>query len=174
MSAPLSFAAYGRHRGCSTQAVQKAYKAKRLVKSIVMQKGIPKIRSAAEADAEWTANTDTTRLPIQRAAAAPSAPAQDPPETPAAASWRERKEAAQAQLEEHKLAVMRGEYVLAAEVEHKIADEYTAIRTRLLGIPTTVRQQMPELSGQQIDKLDAMIRECLEELSAVAVAHVDA
>ncbi|QPC43997.1 hypothetical protein HW532_15645 [Kaustia mangrovi] len=67
---PLSIRAYARHRGVTQGAVQWAIREGRLSKSLqIDDKGRKKIRSAAEADAEWLENTQYRSTPERRAAA---------------------------------------------------------------------------------------------------------
>lgn len=54
---PLSFLAYAKRRGVSSEAVRKAHSDGRLRESVVMVNGKPKIRDPEVADREWDANT---------------------------------------------------------------------------------------------------------------------
>lgn len=56
-----SLRTYAKSRGISHEAVRQAIKAGRLVKSIVMVNGEPKIADEALADQEWAANTDQSK-----------------------------------------------------------------------------------------------------------------
>src|SRR5262245_32797629 len=134
---PMSLRGYGRHRGVSLAAVQRAIRDGRLTKAVVKVAGVTKIRSAAEADAEWAANTDGARVdPAKLAAAlAPS-----PLDTPDVNAARIRLLTVQAQLHEHELKVKEGTFVPAAEVEGAWADVVTAARTKLLGVAARYRQ----------------------------------
>jgi hypothetical protein len=61
---PFSLRAYARHRGCHLNAVQRAIASQRLDRCIVRVDGVPKITDFAEADTEWSANTDPVKVPL--------------------------------------------------------------------------------------------------------------
>jgi phage terminase Nu1 subunit (DNA packaging protein) len=164
-----SLVAYARHRkerglpGATYQAVQRAVKDGRLVRSVVRVRGRPKIRSFAAADKEWAENTDETRLPP----AEPDADTADDGDTevPALAVSRARKEAAAAQLAELELAKKREELVPAEEVEARWSAEVVAFRTAMLGIHVDCKQEMPELTLEQVARIEGIVRRRLEVLA---------
>jgi phage terminase Nu1 subunit (DNA packaging protein) len=45
------------------------------------------------------------------------------------------------------------------------ADQTVAFRTRMLGVTTRIRQQMPDLTVDQVELIDGFIREGLESLA---------
>lgn len=61
LNRPISLRSYAKPRGISHEAVRQAINAGRLVKSVVMVKGEPKIADEALADQEWAANTDQSK-----------------------------------------------------------------------------------------------------------------
>jgi phage terminase Nu1 subunit (DNA packaging protein) len=175
----LSLRAYAKHRGCSLSAVQKALASGRLKTSTALDgKGQRKITDAALADAEWTATTHADRVPLavqlRRAAAeAPATTPAPPPEgeesesgVPERAVSVARREAAEAALAELKLAKLEGEVIPAQDVESRLADLFTHCKTRLLGVPTRVRQEDPTLTAGQVATIEAVIREALADLAA--------
>lgn len=97
------------------------------------------------------------------------APAEQIAPTPASVPpWeisRARKEAAQAALAELELERERGRLVAARDVARGIADMIIACRAKLLGVPSRAKQAMPELTSEQVDVIDSLVREALEELA---------
>lgn len=82
--------------------------------------------------------------------------------------WREartRREVAMAARAELELARESGELVEAASVEEQLTDVFSACRTKLLGIPTRLRQRLPHLAAGDVAEIEALIREALEELA---------
>ena len=167
--APLSLRAYSRLRGCSVEAVRKAIKSGRLVKSVTENaRGQSKIVSAELADQEWGANT---KKPA--ATAEPTAPAPDEPDRtcgyPEARRRREVELWHQARVkreaDELELQAKRGELVSADEARAAVIDTFAIVRTRLLGVPTRCKQRLPNLSAHDVRVIDDMVREALEELA---------
>lgn len=184
---PISLKEYARHRksqglrGGSTSAVSRAVDSGRLVTSVTMVDGRPKIRSASEADAEWSANT----LPAGRRdpAPAPGGIAESPiPHggnvTPAdddaidfAEARRlhelERWKLARARREEAELelAARRGQLVNADEIRALVIDDYTRVKGHLRGVPSKFRQRVPGLTAEAMAILVDLVDEALEELA---------
>lgn len=168
---------YARHRelrglpGGTLRAVQVAIKTGRLSTSLTTDG--KRIRSAAKADEEWVGSTKADMAPLtgptgpQNGAAKPTNGA--PPVNELAAA-RTRSEAAKAELAEIELAVKRGELISARDIEARLADVFLRCRTRLLGIPSRLREQDPTLSGKQVVLVEALIREALKELATGTVA----
>ena len=162
----LSIRAYAKHRGCHHSAVQRAIDSGRLVTSLVYDDaGAPGIADAAAADAEWAANTRSEREPLTSQIARQGGAAPDDEESPLAAA-RTRYEEAKASLAEIELAERRGQLVLAADVEARLAGAITRCKTKLLALPSRARQQDPTLSSAQLGMFEALIREALEDLAA--------
>jgi phage terminase Nu1 subunit (DNA packaging protein) len=158
---------FSRHLGVSLAAVQRAIDDGRLVKSLTAdKKGARKLTGIAEAEAEWNANTR---------------PAPSSPDGGAYADLRrqiaeEQLRAARAkrEAEELELAARRGELVPAAEIEAAIAEEYAAVRTKLLALPTRAKQRLTHLSPADVRVLDDLVREALGELADAAGAVIAA
>lgn len=159
-AAPISLRSYATRRGVSVMAVSKAIKAGRLVRSVVRdERGQPKIADPELADREWADNTRADRVPLT----GPAAKGGEVP--PDYAESRARREAAEAGLAELELAKEEGRLVVASEVEARIANDYSKVRTKLLGVPSRVRQQDPALTAAQLALIDTVIREALEDLA---------
>lgn len=153
---PMTLTAYAKRRGVSPMAVSKAVKAGRLRASVGRDgAGRPTIADPAVADREWAANSDESKAPSK------------------AVSFQEartRKEAAQAEISEVKLRRLRGELVEVQSVESHLADVFTRCRTKLLGIPSRVKQQLPHLNAADVATIDRLVREALEDLASEANA----
>lgn len=78
---------------------------------------------------------------------------------------RARLASEQADLAALKAAQIRGELVPAGEVEARWRGVLTALRSRLLAVPSRVRSRVPHLSQTEVDALDGEIRDALVELS---------
>jgi hypothetical protein len=142
--------------GGSLASVQKAIATGRLSASLT-----PDRRAVADADLadrEWASTTTPTGS---------AAPALELPDgIPPLHESRARKEAAAAELAERKLAEHEERYVDRDEARADVIAAYTIVRTRLLGVPSRVRQRDSTLTMAQVQLLDDMIREALEELAA--------
>jgi phage terminase Nu1 subunit (DNA packaging protein) len=145
---PISLRAYARHRRCSPEAVSKAVKAGRLRESVTQVNGRPAIASTDLADEEWERNTQP----------------RDGSTMDELIAVRVRKETAQAELAELDLAERRGELIAAEKVKAKWAAETVAFRTEMLSVHVDCKQEMPELSLEQIAKIEAVVRRKLERL----------
>jgi hypothetical protein len=159
----MSFRQYAKHRGVSAVAVSQAVKTGRLRRSLTPTK---KIRSAAEADREWDATTKGEYVPLT-GPTAPKRGKQDPDDDldPSLADIRSRHELAKARLAEMDLAEREGELVDAAKVEAVMAAEYSTVRSKLLGVPSRLRQRDPSITLAQLKILKDLVREALEGLA---------
>mgnify|MGYP005812867815 CR=1 FL=1 len=155
----LSLAEYAAHRGCSPNTVTVAKRTGRLRKCMLPS---GRIRSAAEADAEWAANTQHNRIPLT----GPTAPRANGSigAIEDLAEARFRREAALAETAEIELKKMKGELVDAKAMEAVMAADYSAVRTKLLGVAARARQMDPTLTEAQIPLFDDLQREPLEDL----------
>lgn len=182
---PISLKEYARHRkalglqGGSTTAVTRAITAGRIVASVTMVDGRPKIRSAAEADAEWQANTmpaarRDTALEFGAAAPGTTSSSSDPADDDAIdfAEARRRHEVerwllARAHREEAELelAARRGQLVNADEIRALVTDDYARCKSRLRGVPTRFRQRVPAVTPEAMAILVELVDEALEELA---------
>lgn len=191
---PLSLRAYARRRGVSPEAVSRAIESGRLRASVTRHTGVPKIADPELADREWAANTDLSRAPDSvkaKAAAAPAAShlepqphggalkrneALDPDEDaeddePTLADWSKEEKQWRAKTAELKYRERAGELVDAASVKAGFIDRITTARTRLLGIPSKAKQQLPHLTIADLEAIDGIVREALEALADQAAAE---
>ena len=155
-------------------SVSRAIAAGRLVKSVVRcDEGVARICDFALADQEWEANTDAQKR-VNAAGNNPSAwaggaeaaaqPGADSREAGNVFTSTERLKAAQADLAELKRDEARGVLVPALEVRSEWADILSQTRTRLLAIPTRVRQAAPDISVADVEVIKMLLREALDDL----------
>jgi phage terminase Nu1 subunit (DNA packaging protein) len=182
----MSLRAYARHRGCSLNAVQTAIRAGRLQESVTRNdRGQPKIANPELADREWEATTDYSKAPgaVKAAAAAraqghtvsergqtPNGRSRVPdgvavPSELSLAEESAREKFWRAHLAELEFRRRSGELVDATQMQARIADVFTRVRTRLLGLPTRAKQQIPHLEIADVNLLDSLVREALEALA---------
>jgi hypothetical protein len=177
-SAPLTLTAYAARRGVSKMAVSRAVKAGRLARSVVRDdRGQPKIADPDLADREWSETTDLSRAPAyvkERAEARDPSRGGRPPRLdddegePEGLSLGEQSarekfwKANNAELDYRERA---GELVNAKAMAAKVGDLILRCRTKLLGVPTRMRQRLPHLTAPDVAEIDALMREALEELS---------
>lgn len=69
-----------------------------------------------------------------------------------------------------KNAALRRELVSAAEVEARWSDILRRVRSRLLAVPSRVRQASPHLTAHDVALFDAELRRALDELAGAADA----
>lgn len=183
---PITLTAYASRRGVSPKAVSKAVAAGRLSASVTRdQHGAPKIADAELADQEWEANTRARveyvapkRSPaaaeLEQAERAPppaaAAPSPELAEYYAHRAAREsaaaRRESLQADLAEITLAERRGEMIPTEKARRDVMERYTAVKTKLLGVPRRIAQRFPDLAAELVPVLDEILREALEELAS--------
>jgi hypothetical protein len=165
----ISLRKYAEHRGVSHTAVQRAIQSGRLRESLEIVNGRPQIRDVETADREWHANTRPT-LANMATTTPPRATAQPTDDgvctVPDINESRARREAALAGLAELDLEERRGKLVPVDEARATVIDRFTAVRTRLLGLPSRCRQQLPNLTDVDVRMIDDLVREALEELAA--------
>ena len=77
-----------------------------------------------------------------------------------------RREIAAADREELELARERGHLVDAAELKADFAAHISAAKSRLLSLPSSIAQEMPDLAERVVPVVDRVVREALEELAA--------
>jgi phage terminase Nu1 subunit (DNA packaging protein) len=80
-------------------------------------------------------------------------------------SERDRLAREQADNVALKNAALRRELVPATEVEDRWAGVLRRIRSKILAVPSRVRQASPHLTGHDIAALDAELRKALEDLA---------
>jgi hypothetical protein len=149
----MTLTAYAARRGVSKMAVVKAVKVGRLQECVGRnERGQPFIADPDLADREWDANTDPTRMPVDSV----STDFQD------SKAKHEYFKAAKAEVEFMKAA---GELVLASDFKNKLEDAFRSCRSKLLGIPTRAKQNLPHLSQSDVTVLETLVREALEDLA---------
>lgn len=187
----MTLTAYASRRGVSPKAVSKAVAAGRLSASVTRdQHGAPKIADPDLADREWEANTrarveyvapershpvaeieqQEDRLTGMRPTAAPAAQSPELAAYYAHRSAREaeaaRRERLQADLAEFTLAERRGEMIPIAQARRDVMERNALVKTRLLGLPRRLAQQLPHLAAEVVPVVDELVREALEELAS--------
>ena len=177
--------AYARHRGISATAVHRAVEQGRIVKSVVRD-GAGKflgISDAALADQEWAASTDmskaSTELLLRTAGEGASAPppgdagdgtAADAGETMTLAVALAKEKHWKALTAELDYKKRVGELVDATEVESRIIDEYSRLRTKLLGLARKAKATLPHLTREDVTTIDNLVREAREDLAGATHA----
>lgn len=183
----FSLRAYARHRDVSPTAVHRAIESGRLVKCVARNAAgkFLGITDLALADREWAESTDLTKAPMSvivhteqlgPPAAAPAPAGADLPEPAAAvveadserlslstATAREKHWKAKTAELDYKKQI--GELVDAKEVEARIVDEYSRVRTKMLGVARKAKAQLPHLTREDVTTIDNLIREVLEDLA---------
>lgn len=78
---------------------------------------------------------------------------------------RERARLAKEQADERELknAILRGELVEAEAVKREWSDILRGVRSRVLSVPSRVRQSLPHLTGHDVERIDSELRRALEE-----------
>lgn len=171
--APISLSAYARHRkargltGGSHEAIRKAISTGRLVESIVMVSGKPKIASTEVADFEWNKHTRKS-VPSTRHAPSQSPALEEMSFNEARrlreiATWKLTE--ARADTEALNLREREGELIETEKAREDVRSIFAEIRTKLLGVPTRLKQRRPDTSSNTIGVLDSLIREALEALA---------
>ncbi len=151
----VSQSEYARRRGCSEGAVRRAVRDGR----ITLFEG--KVDPVA-ADAQWARNT-RPRAGSEPAAGlggdAPAAGREGEDESSSYWASKARREAAEADLAELKLAEQRGDLVRAADVRAAHAKRLAGLRESLLQIPARLAAVLAAETSQSVchDKLQAEI-----------------
>ena len=171
---PPSCRAYARHRKCTPMAVSLAIRDGRLSACVVRDttgRAIG-ISDFVLADREWEQNTDSQRR--ENAAGGVVAPSSAVPsdvdDAEGVNSASARLKNAQADLAELKFSEAAGELVPAADVAREWADLLSIVRTKLMGLPTALKQEIPSLSVAEVAKIEDTIRALLEDLCASEIA----
>lgn len=146
--ARLTVRAYAAHRakrglpGKTHRAVQKALRDGRIAA------GEDGLIDPDAADLSWEETTDPgQRRSTERTAGVVSL-----------AEARTRLDLAKAELAEIDLAVRKGELLVAADVEARVAEVFAQCKTKLLGVSSRARQQDPALTVSQVSLFDGLIR----------------
>ena len=161
---PISLSAYARHRGVSRQLVTAAIKDGRLMASLDHSGSRVRIRSAELADREWEL-AGVSSAPQKRKGSESPVDALAAAGIPTLAVSRARLHAAKASIATMELLEKKGKLIPVERVRAEVSDRFTAVRTRLLALPTEARQRIPELTDDSVAVLDALVREALEHLA---------
>lgn len=123
------------------------------------------------ADMEWAANTDNSRklTPKTKNKRPECNPESIPePEIPVGDlnynEERAKREHWAAKRERLDYELEAGLLVRASEIEEEWVKISQTVRTKLLALPTKARLRLPHLVNEDVTTLDALVRECLEEL----------
>lgn len=166
----MNLTQYAERRGVSVMTVSRAAARGRLRKSVarnVNGKAIG-ISDPELADHEWEANASQPTKPLPGKVSAPKLTTAEEPTANTFMSIAEAKEVEgywKAKEAERKYKEAIGELVPAAEVEREWADILSQVRTKLLGIPSQVKQAIPSLSVPDIALIEGMVRAALEDLA---------
>ena len=182
-----------RFLGKTPTAVSIAIKDGRLKKCVVRNEyGQPKISDLNLALQEWNENTDQDRVniskhvPLPSPRSTPHAPIQalseraeaptamvaepsddaedDDPKDYASAAKEQKLWAAK--LAKLKYLTAAGELVELKEVVTQYSTKIVGVRNKLAGIPTRLKQQVPSLPLDVVDRLEKILREILEEVAS--------
>ncbi|UYO55707.1 DNA packaging protein [Rhodopseudomonas palustris] len=85
-------------------------------------------------------------------------------------SHKERLLREQADHAAMKNAILRRDYVKATDVETRWSDLLRRLRSKILAVPSRVRQACPNLSAQDVAAIDSELRAALEEMAGPADA----
>lgn len=105
-----------------------------------------------------------------RPAVAPPPPDQEPEDLPDYNTSRARSEFEKANLLELQRKTQEGLLLRREDVEQATGKAVNMARTKVLGVPSRAKQQIPHLSAEEVELLRELLREALEELSAMEVA----
>lgn len=180
----LSCRKYAERRGVSPMAVSTAIKANRLRASVLRDEAglVIGISDPFLADREWEANSNMAKAPAATQDRAAQTVRENAAKLEAAGlaapelqKWGDDSEAQgdaaarekhwKANTAELTFREKAKELTLASAVETKIVDVFTSCKTRLLALPSRARQEMPELTLAQVEKLEDLTREVCRELS---------
>jgi hypothetical protein len=188
---PISLREYAKRRGVSVEAVSKAITAGRLAACVVKVGRAPKIADPELADREWDANTRPrvdqpsahARIRPTPRRALPDVHDPEPAEAVDAADIRDivvpdyfisralreaaaaRRAAALADIAELDVQVRKGELVAVDEARGDVIERFTVVKTKILGVPSRVKQRLPHVSADDVRVIDDFLREALEELA---------
>lgn len=85
--------------------------------------------------------------------------------TPPLAVSQARREAARAGLAELELEQRKGSLVTVEESRQVMTDKFSAVRTRLLGLPAKIKQRLPHVAVEDVRVIDEIVRAALEVLA---------
>ena len=151
----MSLRAYATHRGCAVGAVQKALASGRIARD-----ANGKIDSEI-ADRSWVENTDPMQ---QRGPLAASST-----EGVGLIRSRQVREFYRAKMAQIEYDEKCAKLVDAEDVQAAWSQILSAVRTRILGLPSLAKQRSPRLTLEEIEILRELCTDALSELSGDAV-----
>jgi len=158
-------------RGCSRQTLEELCRKGRLPRSCVSLKPIrldPVMLLAEYASSVQERNPPRREAPTSVVDQAPRSVPQrviKDSDLPDYNESRARSEYERANLLELERKQKEGLLLPAEQVEKVWANSVTIARTKLLGVPTRLRQRIPHLTLEEIAIAEELIRESLEELA---------
>jgi hypothetical protein len=162
-------------RSCTRQNLEKLCKQGRLPRSTASAAPV-RVRADLLVDeylsnvAPHQAEARQPRAKRQRAMATAPVPAQLPPERPddlpEYTISRARSEFEKANLLELDRKTKEGQLLRREDVEQAWASAVNITRTKVLGVPSRAKQQIPHLSPDEVELIRDLIREALDELAA--------
>ena len=164
-----SLRGYAKRRGVSPEAVSKAVKTGRLVNSVAWIDGVPKIGDPDLADREWEENTRSSEG---------NEPDPNTPDDLASYSEARRRREIEAlkqarvkrEADELELRIRKGEMRSVKELQASLEDVLTAVKVKLLSVPSRLRQRSADIAPQDVALVEELVRESLEELAAMGEA----
>lgn len=168
---------FARHIRVDRVAVTRACQRGRLSRALVKDETGHEVLDLEIAEQEWVENCkehNRSEALHEREAARLSSitppPVVNPsptiaasPATPKEMGAAERKRHWDAKKAELQYREAAGELCDKAVFEHRVAELATQFKTRLLGVPSRVKQADPDLTTKQILMIEALIREALSE-----------
>lgn len=97
-------------------------------------------------------------------------PADRPEELPEYTISRARSEYEKANLLELQRKTQEGQLLRREDVETATGKAVNMARTKVLGVPSRAKQQIPHLTPDEVELIRDLLREALEELAAMEVA----
>lgn len=174
----MSCRAYAKLRGVSPMSVSEAIKAGRLRDSVARgdSGNVIGIKDPVLADQEWEHHSDMMKAPapvressgdraIEAEAARGGFVSVGDDESGTLGENAADVKYWQAKLAELKYRQETGELVSVKTIEGAIADMIAASKTRLLAIPSRVKQALPHLSVVDVATVEKLVREALEDLA---------
>jgi hypothetical protein len=161
-------------RSCTRQNLEKLCKQGRLPRSTANAAPV-RVRADLLVD-EYLSNVAPHQAEAQQPrakrqpAATASVPAQLPPERPddlpEYTISRARSEYEKANLLELNRKKEEGQLLRREDVEQAWASAVNITRTKMLGVPSRAKQQIPHLTPDEVELIRDLIREALDELAA--------
>lgn len=150
-------------RGVSDAGVRNAIKDGRLRASVLVvdeEKGIRKIDSDL-ADKEWPGNN----IRVDQRPGTAKTPAEDGDDSTSYYKARAKREEYNAELARLRFEEESGKLVNGENVRKQWVAIANLVRTKLLGIPSKCKQQIPDFTHDQYLTLERLVREALEDLA---------